>query len=145
MAGQVYFIECADQIKIGFSKNVAERLRKLSAGSVLPVKLVGHIDGCRQFERAIHARLTKHRNNGEWFSDCVEVREVVAALIASGAAAIGFVATAPEQPAPAPILPRPIPQHYRFKNARKFLALICVRIAHAWADLAEFIAPWLNQ
>lgn len=94
---QVYFIECSGRIKIGFSTDVQSRLRSFSTGSALKFSLVAAIDGPRQLEKAIHKLLAEHRQHGEWFEDCPAVRETIAALLAEGHAAIGFV----QQSAPA--------------------------------------------
>lgn len=91
MTDKVYFIASADHIKIGFSANVNDRLRKLSTQNVLPFTVIGIIDGSKKLERAIHHKLAEHRNNGEWFSDCDAVRSVVNELMDRGADAIDYI------------------------------------------------------
>lgn len=87
----VYFVECAGRIKIGFSNDVAARLRQLSTGAPGKLNLIATIEGPHRLERAIHRHLKAHRVKGEWFEDRPEVRTVIAELVASGATAIGFV------------------------------------------------------
>jgi hypothetical protein len=86
----VYFIECAGRIKIGYAKDVRERLKGLSTGAAHELTLVCALDGSVHFERAIHARLKHLRQRGEWFEDCTEVRELIESLRAGGPQAIGF-------------------------------------------------------
>lgn len=72
--GSVYFIECSGRIKIGYSKNVHDRLRKFSTGSAFKFSLIGAFPGTRQDEHALHQLLAEHRVHGEWFVDCPAVR-----------------------------------------------------------------------
>lgn len=90
MTGKVYFIECAGRIKIGYAKDVRDRIRALSTGAAHNLTLLGTIDGSVHYERAIHARLKHLRQRGEWFVDCDEVRELMALLQTNGPLAIGF-------------------------------------------------------
>jgi hypothetical protein len=79
----IYFIEHAGLIKIGFASNVEKRLTAFR--TTLPaLKLIGTMDGTRGHERTIHDCLAIHRQGGEWFTDCDEVRGFIAAATADG-------------------------------------------------------------
>jgi hypothetical protein len=137
--GKIYFLESLGDIKIGFSKSVHRRLKTLATASPTPFLVIGTIDGSKQLERAIHKTLAQYRKGGEWFTGCADVRKVIDDLMANGPAVIGFV----EPPLPLPVEPIEIKMRaptrlYRF---RRCVALICVRIAHIWGDLAEWIMP----
>lgn len=86
----VYFVECAGRIKIGYAKDVKDRLKALSTGSAHNLTLLGAIDGSVHYERAIHKRLKHLRQRGEWFEDCKEVRDLLTLLQTNGPLAIGF-------------------------------------------------------
>jgi len=95
VAESIYFLKSFGAIKIGYSADVATRIRDISIYAPLQPDLLGTIPGDRHFERAIHGHLKKHHLKGEWFSDCSEVREVMARLFEVGAAAINFVPPTP--------------------------------------------------
>jgi hypothetical protein len=93
----IYFIECAGRIKIGYTKDVADRIKGLSTGSAHDLRLLCSFEGSVDFERAIHRRLKTRRLRGEWFEDCTEVRELMDLLRSHGPSAIGF-SEPPERP-----------------------------------------------
>lgn len=103
--GQIYFIECAGRIKIGFSKNVQNRLRQFSTGSALKFDLLGAMNGTKELERAIHLHLVEHRAHGEWFDDCQAVREVMNNLLTFGPSYINFIEPDARQDVPTEIIP----------------------------------------
>lgn len=63
----VYFMYCAGSIKIGYSRNPAERLRALSSMIPLEVHLLFILPGDRAEERRLHERFAAERLSGEWF------------------------------------------------------------------------------
>jgi hypothetical protein len=93
----VYFIECAGRIKIGYAKDVGERIKALSTGSAHDLNLLVSLDGSVHFERAIHAALKPHRVRGEWFNDCEPVRSLMADLQQRGGEAVSFVEPPPRE------------------------------------------------
>lgn len=95
MPYSVYFLSLENRIKVGISEDVTQRVKTLECASGSAIQLLGSIPGGRDLEQAIHKRLQNRRLRGEWFVDCAEVREVVAALLAEGGAAIGFAAITP--------------------------------------------------
>lgn len=88
MTKQVYFVAHGHRIKIGTTANLKQRLRDISAHLVGELVLIAAIDGGRDVEAAIHKLLKPHRLKGEWFSDCPEVRSLIASLQATGLEAI---------------------------------------------------------
>jgi len=67
--GVVYFLAApsVDLVKIGFSLDVKDRLRKLSTGSAVVTQLLKTIPGTRQDEATLHRRFKAYRVRGEWF------------------------------------------------------------------------------
>lgn len=75
--GYIYFLESDDArfIKIGFSKNVINRIADL--GTVMPLKLIGCLPGSIKTERYIHRRFLTCRKTGEWFYATSALREYI--------------------------------------------------------------------
>lgn len=73
----VYFAKCERMIKIGFSKNLEERLQTLSVASSKPIRLIGTVPGSKKLEQFFHKELHEHRVRGEWFKDCPQVRSFI--------------------------------------------------------------------
>lgn len=97
--GIVYFIECADRIKIGFTKRtVAKRIRGLTTGAPDDLKVLAAVEGSVPFERAIHKAAKQYRVRGEWFKNCPEVRDLMHDIVFRGHDAIGFVEPLLEAP-----------------------------------------------
>lgn len=66
--GSIYFI-AADNglVKIGFSRDVQQRMESLQTMSPAPIQLMGTMPGTVTDERRIHARFAHLRSHGEWF------------------------------------------------------------------------------
>jgi hypothetical protein len=76
----IYFIECGDFIKIGFTGyGIEGRLRKLEGQNPYPLKLLGTIPGDKKLEAQLHTRFEKWHHHGEWFKRVPEILEFVAA------------------------------------------------------------------
>lgn len=77
--GCVYFIqgESGGAIKVGFTTDLAGRLKGLQTGypDTLVVRLA--IPGSPKREQAVHKRLGKYWLRGEWYKDTPEVREAM--------------------------------------------------------------------
>lgn len=84
MTGQVYFVEAAGRIKIGSSRHRSVRVRTIEAEVGIPLTLLGEIPGAQPMERAIHRHLSAHRLDGEWFTDCPDVRNEIEKIILDG-------------------------------------------------------------
>lgn len=98
----IYFVECAGRVKIGYAKDVKDRMKALSTGAAHDLTLLGSLEGSVHFEREIHRRLKHLRQRGEWFEDCSEVRSLMALLIADGPSAISFSEPPPREKYKAP-------------------------------------------
>jgi hypothetical protein len=79
----VYFVQSIEggPIKIGSAMDVERRLRDLQTGSSTTLKLLASVRGHKKLETWVHGTLAAYRLNGEWFSDCWEVREVMFKLL----------------------------------------------------------------
>lgn len=71
----VYFIQQGDSgaIKIGCSKNPAQRLAGLQTGHSEPLRLLTCAVGSQDQERALHDRFAHLRVSGEWFRPAEEL------------------------------------------------------------------------
>jgi hypothetical protein len=79
----VYFIQAGSDgaIKIGFAKNLANRLRSLRGGNAAPLRVLATVPGGRELEVRIHKALHKNRLRLEWFEPTTEIKAL--ALLAS--------------------------------------------------------------
>lgn len=64
---EVYFIECGDFIKIGFSSCTQERLANLQTSTPYDLNLIGAIAGDHEVEGNLHRMWWDHHHRGEWF------------------------------------------------------------------------------
>jgi T5orf172 domain. len=65
--GWVYFIRNGKAIKIGFTTDLDQRLRKLQTASSTPLEVMGSIPGTIQDEQNLHRRFYNLNVHGEWF------------------------------------------------------------------------------
>lgn len=65
--GRIYFIECGDFIKIGYSLNPEARLRQIQAAMPLRATLLVSIAGNHRRERDLHAKFRHLLEHNEWF------------------------------------------------------------------------------
>ena len=75
----IYFIQEGENgpIKIGYSNDPEQRLRKLQDGNPELLKLIAVIPGDRQRERDAHRNLEPFRCRGEWFRPNGEVFDYI--------------------------------------------------------------------
>ena len=68
LAGEwVYFIQCGDKIKIGFSRSLARRFAKMATDLPQTPTLL-HIEaGDARLEKMLHREFRALRTRGEWF------------------------------------------------------------------------------
>lgn len=85
----------ARPVKIGVAKDAEARTAELQTGSPLPLHLIWKTRGGRSLERALHERFAPYRTHGEWF-DFGD--ESPAAIVASAAVLLGYVAYAERSP-----------------------------------------------
>lgn len=67
-ADTVYVIRCGYRVKIGFTTNIAQRLRSLKTGNHRPMELLASWPAPPADEKALHARFAGLRVSGEWFA-----------------------------------------------------------------------------
>jgi len=91
--GFVYFIRVGDYgpIKIGWSTNPMRRLKDLRTGSYDNVNIfnmIGYCKGSQSQEKALHAKLWRHKRSGnigkEWFDPSPEVLETIGLILLEG-------------------------------------------------------------
>lgn len=64
----VYLIKAGERLKIGYSADIAFRVRELQIGCPSVISVVGAIVGAdERVERDLHARFDEYRVHGEWF------------------------------------------------------------------------------
>jgi hypothetical protein len=73
--------ETSKAIKIGFSYNPKERMANLQVAVPEKLVLLGSCDGAMTHEKAIHAHLSPHQLQGEWFKPDALVMEAVNKII----------------------------------------------------------------
>jgi hypothetical protein len=78
----VYFIQDvqADAIKIGFSKNVSNRVAALQTSTTSPLKLLVCVPGGRKTEKELHEKFVQFHIRGEWFRSAPELLQYVETL-----------------------------------------------------------------
>ncbi len=78
--GRIYFAECGDFIKIGYTLSVERRIASLSTGNPAPISVLLVVKGKRGFERHLHNRFAKIRSRGEWFEKHPDLLSFIAEL-----------------------------------------------------------------
>ena len=68
----IYFAENYGMIKIGRSEDPIMRCTQQ-----LGARLLGILEGGFQTEKRLHAKFQRHREHGEWFVDCEEIRRFI--------------------------------------------------------------------
>lgn len=78
----IYFLESAPgYVKIGFTTDLATRVRALQPGCPLPLRLLAHMpDGDLKTERALHRRFARDRLSGEWFTLTDRIRDFISEI-----------------------------------------------------------------
>lgn len=78
--GYVYFVEADGYLKVGFARNVRERIKGLQTGSPHEINLLDAIadESAQWLEKVLHYFLEEHRHHGEWFKLTGDELEAVA-------------------------------------------------------------------
>ncbi len=63
----VYFISDGQRVKIGVTRDLPGRLKKLQTGNPLPLTVVKTVIGDQTEEYDLHQRFATYRLHGEWF------------------------------------------------------------------------------
>ena len=79
MRTQVYVLRSANGLKIGYTKDLTQRLQNLRTADP-DLTLIMSFPGDQQTEKAIHRRLQSDRLNGEFFRDNPQVLAVLRTL-----------------------------------------------------------------
>jgi predicted DNA-binding transcriptional regulator AlpA len=80
LSGRVYFLDGGDLIKIGFSKNIKQRLKEIRTYSPIKLKVLCMIRGGKLREATIHAMFAHLRAHGEWFRATPELLAYISTL-----------------------------------------------------------------
>lgn len=96
-AGYVYYVEVGDRIKIGFTENVANRMRAYPPTSTL---LAAH-PGTPAMEKEMHSKFRVHLAEGrEWFKHSPELTAHIEAVAKQFPLELRFTPNKPTRPAP---------------------------------------------
>lgn len=131
--GNIYFLESAGFIKIGFAKDVRARLRGLSTSMPKPGTLIAAVPGSKKFESALHAAASAYHQRGEWFRDCDELRSLIDSVVLNGAMAIGFVE------------PPETPTHFDCEMALTFKSPLGSAFERVNACLDQYLGPHVTD
>ncbi|MEN6538746.1 MAG: GIY-YIG nuclease family protein, partial [Mizugakiibacter sp.] len=63
----VYVIRCDYKVKIGYTRNLAQRLHSLRTANPRPIALIVSFPGTRSDEKRLHQKFGDLRFSGEWF------------------------------------------------------------------------------
>jgi len=92
--GFIYFIECGDFIKIGYSVRPRERFRRIAAMSPVEMRLIGITAGGVYDERDAHTKFSHIRARNEWFHRTDDLLEWIRATCGNWSAVAVFKRTA---------------------------------------------------
>lgn len=70
----IYVLRYGDLLKIGYSSNLATRVKSIMAGIPGDVSFVGHMPGEREMEAHLHQIFAAARFSGEWFKETEDLR-----------------------------------------------------------------------
>lgn len=78
----VYFVQAGQDgaIKIGYARNVANRLVKMRVDCPIPLTLLAVLEGDADYERRLHERFESHWRQGEWFEPAAELLAFIGTL-----------------------------------------------------------------
>lgn len=75
--GYVYFLQCRELVKIGYSLNPSARCAQIQDGIPFEVTPLGHLPASRKAERNLHWRFMTRRECGEWFRISDDLKEAI--------------------------------------------------------------------
>jgi hypothetical protein len=78
--GHVYFLECGDFIKIGWSQNARMRINGLQNSLPFEIRVLCISYGDVKLEKALHAKFAHLRHRGEWFRKSAEIYDEIKSL-----------------------------------------------------------------
>lgn len=71
----VYFIKCADKVKIGVSKKPYKRLASLQSGNPFPMDMIAIMPGSSATEHELHSVFHEYHHRNEWYDFEGELKE----------------------------------------------------------------------
>lgn len=81
--GWVYFFQCGENVKIGFSRNWERRLKEIQTSAPLPIKVLRVQKGTEAGEAALHARFRSLHVHLEWFRYDGELKRMLQRKVAT--------------------------------------------------------------
>jgi hypothetical protein len=66
-SGFVYFVQCEQFVKIGYSETPRWRPHDFATGNPFECRLIGLLEGGLDRERDLHKKFSEFRHRGEWF------------------------------------------------------------------------------
>lgn len=85
--GFVYFLQCGEFIKIGFTFSLATRISSIRGSTPFEVNLLGYICAPPELELSLHGQFEHLRHSGEWFREAAELRKYIAGTTVERSAA----------------------------------------------------------
>lgn len=74
----VYFVvQNNNQVKIGFSNNIKQRIKTISTSSPFPIILLGYQEGTKADEKKLHFRFRQYHMQREWFQLSEEILDYI--------------------------------------------------------------------
>lgn len=78
--GHIYFLECGDFIKIGWSQNAKARINSIQHTIPFDIRVLCISYGDVTFEKSLHAKFAHLRFRGEWFRKSQEIYDEIKGL-----------------------------------------------------------------
>lgn len=78
--GDLYFVAAGNAVKIGRTKNMAQRMRHIQAHNHEKAECLLLLEGQGWREREYHKLFADFRVNGEWFRRCPEIEDEIERL-----------------------------------------------------------------
>lgn len=84
-SGYIYILQCADKYKIGYSKNVEQRMHQLDTRPFkLELLLKCYSERAYDIEQELHKQLVEFKADGEWYNESlstVNVKELIMQIV----------------------------------------------------------------
>jgi hypothetical protein len=77
-SGHVYFVKRGEEVKIGFTTDITNRLSNLNSGSSVDLTVLLMVPGTPALERYFHSKFAADRIGREWFRLADPVQEFIA-------------------------------------------------------------------
>ncbi len=77
----IYFIQCEQFVKVGFTSNMKNRYRNYITENPFPIRIIGTLKGGLAKEKEIHEQLRPWHHRAEWFHYNEGVRLIIYDII----------------------------------------------------------------